>query len=117
LDFCKSKISSQHEGAPAKGELWRAESLARVAAHHVKPLVIRGGLARTFGSLVSFLAVLFLFFGLYLLGDAFEHPLDAQAAGVLAAAFSITLSAILLYFLLKPRHAQRPRTARFRRAE
>lgn len=95
----------------------RAESLARVAAHHVKPLVIRGGLPRTFGSLAIFLAVLFLFFGLYLLGDAFEHPLDAQAVGILAAAFSITLAAILLYFLLKPRRAQRQRTTRFRRAE
>ena len=95
----------------------RAESLVHVAAHHVKPLVIRGGLARTFGSLASFLAVLFLILGLYLLGDAFEHPLDAQAWGVLAAAFSITLAAILLYFLLKPRHDQRSRTTRFRRAE
>lgn len=96
----------------------RAETLIRAAAHQVvKPLVIRGGLARTFGSLVSFLAILFLFGGLYLLGDAFEHPLDAQAAGVLAAAFSITLASILLYFLFKPRHGQRPRTARFRRAE
>jgi hypothetical protein len=70
----------------------RAETLARVAAHDGKPLVVRGGLARTFGSLVSFLAVLFLFFGLYLLGDAFEHPLAAQAVAVLAAAFSITLA-------------------------
>ena len=93
----------------------RAEILVRTPAHHVKPLVIRGGLARTFGSLVSFLAVLFLFLGFYLLGDAFEHPLDAQAAGVLAAAFSITLAVILLYFLLKPRHGQR--TTRFKRAE
>jgi hypothetical protein len=86
----------------------RAETLVRVAAHHVKPLVIRGGLARTFGSLASFLAVLFLLGGLYLLGDAFEHPLTAQAVAVLAAAFSITLASILLYFLLKPRHGQRP---------
>jgi hypothetical protein len=31
-----------------------------------------------------------LFCGFYLLGDAFEHPLAAQAAEVLAAAFSIT---------------------------
>jgi hypothetical protein len=39
----------------------RAETLVRVAAHHaVKPLVIRGGLARAFGSLASFLAALFL---------------------------------------------------------
>jgi hypothetical protein len=95
----------------------RAETLVRVAGHHVKPLVIRGGLARTFGSLASFLAALFLILGLYLLGDAFEHPLDAQAAAVLAAAFSITLATILLFFLLKPRHGKRPRTARFRRAE
>jgi hypothetical protein len=37
--------------------------------------------------------------------------------GVLAAAFSITLAVILLYFLCKPRHGQRPRAPRFRRAE
>jgi riboflavin transporter FmnP len=94
----------------------RAETLVRVAAHDVKPLVIRGGLARTFGSLASFLAVLFLIIGFYLLGDAFEHPLAAPAVAVLAAAFSITLAAILLYFLIKPRHAQRERATRFRRA-
>lgn len=86
----------------------RAETLVRIAAHHVvKPLVIRGGLVRTFGSLGSFLAVLFLIFGPYLLGDAFEHPLAAHAVAVLAAAFSITLASILLYFLFKPRPGQR----------
>jgi peptidoglycan/LPS O-acetylase OafA/YrhL len=95
----------------------RAETFVRVGVHHVKPLVIRGGLARTFGSLASFLAVLFLIFGFYLLGDVFEHPLDAQATAVLAAAFSIALAAILFYFLLKPRRGKRARTARFRRAE
>ncbi len=95
----------------------RAETLVRVAAHDVKPLVIRGGLARTFGGLATFLAAIFLLIGSYLLGDAFEHPLDAQAVGVLAAALSITLAAILLYFLIKPRHAQRARATRFRRAE
>jgi riboflavin transporter FmnP len=95
----------------------RSETVVPVAVHHPKPLVIRGGLARTFGSLVSFLAVLFLILGSYLLGDAFEHPLNAQAVAVLAAAFSITLSAILLYFLLKPRYGKRPRGVRFRRAE
>ena len=94
----------------------RADTLSRVSEHHVKPLVIRGGLARTFGSLASFLAALFLIFGFYLLGDAFEHPLDAQATGILAAAFSITLAAILLYFLLKPRRGPRSRNVRFRRA-
>lgn len=93
----------------------RADTFLR-PAHHVKPLVIRGGLARTFGSLVSFLAALFLLLGFYLLGDAFEHPVDAQAAAVLAAAFSITLAAILLFYLLKPRRSKRGRIARFRRA-
>lgn len=92
-----------------------AETLVRGATHHVNPLVIRGGLARTFGSLASFLALLFLLLGAYLLGDAFEHPLAAQAVAVLAAAFSLTLAAILLYFLLKPRRGKR--TMRFRRAE
>jgi uncharacterized BrkB/YihY/UPF0761 family membrane protein len=95
----------------------RAGTLARPGAHHTKPLVIRGGLARTFGSLVSFLALLFLFLGAYLLEDAFEHPLNAQASGVLASAFSITLAAILLYYLLKPRRAQRGRGERARRVE
>jgi hypothetical protein len=97
----------------------RAETLVRVAAHHPKPLVIRGGLAQTFGSLVSSLALIFLLVGSYLLRDAFAHPLDAQAVGILAAALSITLSAILFYFLFKPkpRHGQRSRTSRFRRAE
>ncbi len=95
----------------------RAETLVRISAQHIsKPLVIRGGLARTFGSLVIFLAVLFLCLGFYLLGDAFIHPLDAQALAVLGAALSITLASILLYFLLKPRQRQRPRITRFRRA-
>jgi uncharacterized BrkB/YihY/UPF0761 family membrane protein len=95
----------------------RAETVGRVATHHPKPLVIRGGLARTFGSLATFLAALFLLFGSYLLADALEHPIDAQAAAVLAAAFSITLAVILLYFLLKPRHGKRTRAVRLRRAE
>jgi hypothetical protein len=53
----------------------RAESLVRPAAHHPKPLVIRGSLARTFGSLASFLALIFLLLGSYLLRDALAHPL------------------------------------------
>jgi hypothetical protein len=85
----------------------RKETLVRAAQHRVKPLVIRGGLARTFGSLVSFLAALFLSLGLYLLRDIFAHPLDAQAASVLFAAFSIALAAILFYYLFKPWNRQR----------
>ncbi len=94
-----------------------AETFIRSAAHHAKPLVIRGGLVRTFGSLAGFLAVLFLFLGLYILADAFAHPLDAQAAGILASALSIALAVILFYYLFRPRHSQRVRASRFRRAE
>jgi riboflavin transporter FmnP len=74
---------------------------------HKKPLIIRAGLARTFGSLASFLALLFLLLGMYLMQDAFEHPLDAQAAAVLAAALSMTLAVVLLFYLLKPHHGKR----------
>ena len=93
----------------------RAQTMARVS-RHTKPLVIRAGLARTFGSLVSFLAGLFLLGGLYLLAKDFEDPINAEAASVLAAAFSITVAVILFFYLLKPRHGHRVRTTRFRRA-
>lgn len=89
--------------------------LVRTSADHVRPLVLRGSLARTFGSLVSFLAVLFFFVGLYLLDDAFVHPLNAGAPGILAAASSITLAVILLYYLLKPRQRVRARLTSPRR--
>ena len=84
----------------------RAETLVRPTPRHPRPLAIRAGLARTFGGLVGFLALLFLLLGLYLLGDAFENPLTAQAVVVLAAAISITLAVILFFYLLKPRHKQ-----------
>ena len=62
--------------------------------HPRKPLVVRGGLVRTFGSLAGFLAVIFLCGGLYILEDAFANP---------PAAFIITLAAMLLFYLVKPR--------------
>jgi len=75
-------------------------------ARATKPLVVRGGLGRTFGSLVSFLAVTLLAGGSYILGDAFAHPVDAQAAGLITAAFIIALGLLLLFYLLRPsRHA------------
>jgi len=75
---------------------------------HSKPLVIRGGLARTFGGLASFLAVIFLCGGIYILEDALSNPVEAQAASVIAGAFSIALATILLFYLLKP--SARPRS-------
>ena len=68
-----------------------------------QPLVVRAGLSRTFGSLAGFLALLFLSFGVYLLADAFAHPVDAGAAALIVAAFAIALAALLFFYLFKPR--------------
>lgn len=67
------------------------------------PLVVRGGLSRTFGSLAGFVALGFLSLGIYLLADAFAHPVDAGAAGVIVAAFAIAIALLLFAFLFKPR--------------
>ena len=67
------------------------------------PLVVRGGLSRTFGSLAGFTALGLLSLGTYLLADAFAHPVDAQAVGVLVAAFAIAIAMLLFVFLFKPR--------------
>lgn len=72
------------------------------AVRRPKSLAVRGGLARTFGGLVSFLAVTFLCSGIYILEDAFANPLAAQAAALIAAAFIIALATILLFYLIKP---------------
>ena len=68
-----------------------------------KALVVRGGLAKTFGSLAGFLAFSFLGMGIYILADAFENPVAAQAVALIGAAFVIALASIILYYLLKPR--------------
>lgn len=68
-----------------------------------KPLVVRAGLSRTFGSIAGFAALGFLSLGVYLLADAFAHPVDAEAAGVIVAAFAIALAILLLFFLFKPK--------------
>lgn len=83
------------------------------AIHHASgvrsstSLVVRGGLARTFGGLAGFLAVTFLCGGIYTLEDAFANPLSAGDAAVIGAAFTITLAAMLLFFLIKPRKRTR----------
>src|SRR5215472_5546354 len=67
-----------------------------------KPLIVRAGLGRTFGSLSGFLAVLFLSWGIYLLADTFAHPVDAEAAALIVAAFAISLAVLLLFYLFRP---------------
>lgn len=68
-----------------------------------KPLVVRAGLSRTFGSIAGFAALGLLSLGIYLLADAFAHPVDAEAAGVILAAFVIAMAMLLFVFIFKPR--------------
>jgi hypothetical protein len=78
---------------------YRSHSSAR--ARNV--LLVRAGVARTFGGLGSFLAVIFLGSGIYLLQESFTDPLRAQAVGLIAGAFIIALATILIYFIFTPR--------------
>ena len=66
-------------------------------------LLVRAGVARTFGGLGSFLAVIFIGAGIYLLQESFTDPLQAQAVGLIAGAFIIALATILIYFIFTPR--------------
>lgn len=67
------------------------------------PLIVRAGLNRTFGSLAGFAALGFLSLGIYLLADAFAHPVEAQAVGVIVAAFAIAIAMLLFVFLFNQR--------------
>ena len=84
-------------------------------SHSVRPLVVRGGLFRTFGSLAAFLALVLLSLGIYLIEDTFSNPLTAQPAALLAGGFVLGLDAVLFYFLIKPRKKIRTVGGRYRR--
>jgi hypothetical protein len=66
-------------------------------------LPVRAGVARTFGGLGSFLVVIFLGSGIYLLQESFTDPRRAQAVGLIAGAFIIALATMLIYFIFTPR--------------
>jgi uncharacterized membrane protein YbhN (UPF0104 family) len=76
-------------------------SLSPARARNV--FLLRAGIARTFGGLGSFLAVIFLGGGIYLLQESFTDPLRAQALGLIAGAFIMALATILIYFIFTPR--------------
>ncbi len=59
--------------------------------------------SHAFGGLGSFLAVIFLGSGIYLLQESFTDPVRAQALGLIAGAFIIALATILIYFIFTPR--------------
>jgi hypothetical protein len=85
-------------------------------SHPARPLVLRGGLFSTFGSLAGFLALVLLSLGIYLLEDCFSDPLTAQPGALIGAGFILGLDAVLFYFLLKPRKKMHiPRFNRRRR--
>lgn len=82
----------------------RGEALRFISgARRAKALVVRGGLARTFGGLAGFLALTFFCCGVYVLEDTFANPLTAQAAALIFGAFITALAVTLFYFLLRPR--------------
>src|SRR5690349_5675760 len=70
------------------------------------PLIVRAGLSRTFGSLAGFAALGLLSWGIYLLADAFVHLVDAEAAGVIVAAFAIAIAMLLFVFVFKQKRWQ-----------
>jgi hypothetical protein len=80
-----------------------------------KSLVARGGLFRTFGSLLGFLALFLLILGIYILQDTFANPLTAQPTALLAAGFILGLDSVLIYFIMKPHKALRLVDTRRRR--
>ena len=67
------------------------------------PLVERGGLNRTCGSLAGFTGLGFLSLGVYLLADAFAHPVDAEAPGLIVASLAIAMAMLLFVFVFKQR--------------
>jgi hypothetical protein len=78
-------------------------------------LLDRAMAAGTFGGLASFLVVIFLGSGIYLLQESFTDPLQAQAVGLIAGAFIIALATILIYFIFTPR--KRFETDQIRRSQ
>ena len=86
-----------------RGEVMYHTSCVR----HCRPLVVRAGLVRTFGGLVSFLALTLPCSGGYILVDALANPIEAQGVAVIASAFIIALATILLFYLIKPKKGRK----------
>lgn len=81
----------------------RTHRAQRTPDHSLAPLLVRAGAARTMGSAIACLALLFLCVGAYLLVKVIRYPLDAQAIEILGAAVMIALAANMLFVLFEPR--------------
>jgi hypothetical protein len=78
-----------------------------------KPLAIRGGAMRTFGSLAAFVTLAFLYLGIFLIQELFANPLESQSVALFAAAFILAIALLLLCELLQlPRAPLAKRNAR-----
>jgi hypothetical protein len=77
-----------------------------------RPLAVGFAFARTFGSIVAFLAVLLLVAGVYALVEVIAHPLEGQSSEIIGGAVLITLAAVMMFYLIEPRVS-----ARFRRRQ
>lgn len=83
----------------------RPKALTGSADQGHEALIARGGLARTFGSLAGFLALTLLAAGLYLIDDAWVHPVRAQAGAVIVGACAIALGMTVLAYLVRSRRS------------
>ena len=77
-------------------------------------LIVRGGIARTFGSMGGMMALIFLGAGIYLLQEAVSDPLQPQSLSLLTGAFIIALGTMLIYFIFSPLGKSRRKYARRR---
>ncbi len=82
--------------------------------HSQHGFVDRSSVGRTFRSIGSFLALIFLAAGVYLLQEELTDPLRAEAVGLIAGAFVIALATMLTYFIFLPRSKFRDGSARRR---
>ena len=85
----------------------RTHRAQRTPDRSLTPLLVRAGAAHTLCGIVSFLSVLLLCLGVYVLVEVIRRPLDAQATEIIAAAVMIALAATMLFFLFEPRPGQR----------
>jgi len=68
-----------------------------------RSLRVRGGIARTFGSLFVVLVFVLLLPGAVFLYDAVTHPLTADAGQVLIGSICVAFSILLVFFLVRDR--------------
>jgi hypothetical protein len=85
---------------------------ARLTGRSRKTLLLRGGAARTFASIVGFLAIVLLLVGAYGVLYVITHPLEGESTEMIGAAVLIALAVTMLFYLIAPRANARSRRRR-----